>query len=144
MNKQSQTSGGLWTRSSYPRLLRAVFGLACICGLAIFLVAFSIHAEFLEAKSGAATDSSKTYAASTFIVPTKSHGGIVQNPASDAQLRLASTLARPITANSSENVFHAAKQAAGLSPVRGASTGVLMVAGLAFLIWIQRLRKYWV
>lgn len=147
MNKQaSQTSGGLWTGSSFPRLLRAVFGLACICGLAIFLIAFSIHAEFLEAKSGTAADSSKTKAGVTFLVSRKTYGGIIQNPAGDTRLRLASTIAadRPINANSSENVFHAGEKAAGLPPVPGASTGVLMVAGLAFLIWIQRLRKYWV
>lgn len=95
--------------------------LVGICGLAIFLIAFSIHADLLEAKSA-----------------------IIQNPA--AQLRVASAVPRTESINTTgpESVFHARKPAAGLPPVPEASTGVQMLAGLAFLIWIQRLRRYWV
>lgn len=140
------TSDGVRTGSSLQRLLKPAFRLLGILGLAIVMIAFSLHGEFLEAKSGAATDGSNNHAGTTFLVPRKSYAAVIQNPATHAQLTLASTVARakPMDATISENVFQAGRQAAGLPPIPEASGGVLMVAGLAFLIWIQRLRRNWV
>ena len=137
------TSDGVRTGPSLQKILRTAFRLLGIFGLAIAMIAFSLHGEFLEAKSGAATDGSKNHAGATFLVPRKSHAGVIQNPAADAQLTLASTVGgvRPINPTTFENVFQAGRPAAGLPPIPGASTGVQMVAGLAFLIWIQRLRR---
>ncbi len=107
------------------------FHLVCLIGLASVLTAFSGRAESVQTNAGARPDHSDLYTdlGATFMARDGGYAVIDERPAITSAMKPA-------------NVAKPAGRVAGLQPVAQPNTGVLILGGLALLLWIQRFRKY--
>lgn len=138
MNERPLKSG--WVQ----KLSEIGFYLPCAFWFAI--IAFSAAPAFAQAKFRAALASSDTPAATGYPIPSGSYLAISENAATDAQSTLGFTVARTrtIAATGSESLVKPRGHVGGLPPIQEQGTGMQVLGGLAFLLWIQRLRRYWV
>jgi hypothetical protein len=126
------------------------FHLLCMIGLGGFVTAFSGRAEFVQTNAGARANHADMHndTGATLMARNGSSGAIYGNYGaigSSGAIYERPAVTTPI-ANSTkrENVAKATAQVAGLQHVVEPNTGVLILGGLALLLWIQRLRRHWI
>jgi hypothetical protein len=127
------------------------FQLLCMIGLWSLITTFSARADFVQMNAGAHSSPPDihTDTGATFMARSGRSGAIYGNYGSiyrtDGAIYERPTVTIPIeNSTKRENVVKAAGQVAGLQPVAERNTGVLILGGLALLLWIQRFRRYWI
>src|SRR5258708_7543577 len=139
MSEEGVLSGSLGTWAIFQDVFLVRFSLFCISGfVTLTLSAFSVQEGLIPMSPGAAVNYAVSGEATTSGTARDMLGDAGVRPAMQTFTNMVSS--EPIRAMAPENTN---RQVAELKPGLETSTGVQIVGGLALLVWIQRLRKYW-
>ena len=141
MNRRSLTSVG--TRKGLCIQKRLSVRFHPLATFWFASIAFSAPAAFAQANFRPALESSNSRTVMRYSISSGGDRVINQYVATDGQVTLASRITRAQTTDATAPEALAEARGSRQSPIPKTSTAVQLVGGLAFLLWIQRSRRYW-